>query len=104
MDLLTALISQTSYIAMLYEEDCNIAVGCKIANEYLGHLAGYTIGVTGIVRYIRIKYKMTYKFILTSKGWCIFVMTITGIAFIQTILQRYIYFQIYRKFSSSLTL
>ena len=103
MDLLTALISQTSYIAMLYEEDCNIAVGCKIANEYLGHLAGYTIGVTGIVRYIRIKYKMTYKSILTSKGWCIFVMTITCIAFIQTI-QTIYYFQIYREFSSSLTL
>ena len=65
MDLLTALISQTSYIAMLCEEDCNIAVGCKIADEYLGRLAGYTIGVTGIVRHIRIKYKMTYKSIWT---------------------------------------
>ena len=102
MDLLTALISQTSYIAMLYEDDCNIVVGCKIADEYLGRLAGYTIGVTGIVRHIRIKYKMTYKSILTSKGLDIFVMTITCIAFIQTILQRYIYFQIHRKFSNSL--
>ena len=50
----------------------------------MGRLAGYTIDLIAIDRYIRIKYKMNYKSILTSKGFGIIVMVITCIAFIKT--------------------
>ena len=50
----------------------------------MGRLAGYTIDLIAIDRYIRIKYKMNYKSVLTGKGFGIFVMVITCIAFIKT--------------------
>ena len=66
-DLLIALFVQSLFLAVIYDGACSVKIASIFLSNFLAHLSVYTIAVIGVDRFIRIKYKVNFKTILTSK-------------------------------------
>lgn len=67
-DLSITLLVQNLFLAVLFETDCIVKIASQFLSGFLVRLSAYTTGLTGIDRFIRIKYKITFRSILTSKS------------------------------------
>ena len=85
-DLAIASVAQTLFITEIYGANCTINVAYQLISRFLPRLSGYIIGVIGIDRYIRIRYKMNFKSILTTKLLIILMVLIFLIALTQVML------------------
>ena len=82
-DLAIASIAQTLFITEIYGASCVTNLTYQLVSRFLPRLSGYTIGVIGIDRYVRIRYKMNFKSILTTKLLIILMVLIFLIALTQ---------------------
>ena len=85
-DLAIALVAQTLFITEVYGANCVINLTYQLVSRFLPRLSGYIVGVIGIDRYIRIRYKMNFKSILTTKLLIFLMVLIFLIALTQVIL------------------
>ena len=67
-DLSIALLVQNLFLAVLFETDCIVKIASQFLSGFLVRLSAYTIGLIGVDRFIRIKYRMMFRSILTSKS------------------------------------
>ena len=84
-DLAIALVAQTLFITQIYGTNCTAFLVYELVSRFLPRLSGYIIGVIGIDRYIRIRYKM-YKMILTTRLLIILMVLVICIALTQAML------------------
>ena len=84
-DLAIALVAQTLFITQIYGTNCTAFLVYELVSGFLPRLSGYMIGVIGIDRYIRIRYKM-FKMILTTRLLIILMVLIICIALTQVML------------------
>ena len=75
-DLLIALFVQSLFLAVIYDKACSVKVASIFLSTFLAHLSAYTIAVMGVDRFVRIKYKVSYKAVLTSKFLSILVLIV----------------------------
>ena len=61
-------LSVSLFLAVLFETVCIVKVASQFFSGFLVRLFAYTIGLIGIDHFICIKYKMTFRSILTSKS------------------------------------
>ena len=85
-DLAIALVAQTLFITEIYGANCVINLTYQLVSRFLPRLSGYIVGVIGIDRYIRIRYKMNFKSILTTKLLIFLMVLIFLIALTQVML------------------
>ena len=55
-DLFTGVFAQNLLIAVIYKPKCLVKMISRFSSEFLTHLSGYTIAITGVDRYMRIKF------------------------------------------------
>ena len=75
-DLLIALFVQSLFLAVIYDKACSVKIVSIFLSTFLAHLSAYTIAVMGVDRFVRIKYKINYKAILTPKFLSILVLIV----------------------------
>ena len=85
-DLAIASVAQTLFIINIYGANCAANLTYQLVSRFLPRLSGYTIGVIGIDRYIRIRYKMNFKMILTTRFLIILMVLVLCVASIQAVL------------------
>ena len=85
-DLNIAITVQTFYITQMFSSNCSINLIYQLTSGFFPRASAYTIGLIGIDRYIRIKYKTTFKTILTTKFLIILVTSIYCLAMAQTLI------------------
>ena len=73
-DLLIASFVQTLFLAVIYDKACSVKISSIFLSTFLAHLSAYTIAIMGVVRFVRIKYKVSYKAVLTPKNLNIWVL------------------------------
>ena len=66
-EILIAFFVQNLHLVLIYDKTCSVTIASQFLSTFLLRLFGYTIGIIGVDRYIRIKYKMRFKSILTAK-------------------------------------
>ena len=85
-DLAIASVAQKLFIVKTYRASCITNLIYQLVSRFLPRLSGYIIGVTGIDRYVRIRYKMKFKMILTTRFLIILMVLILCVASIQAML------------------
>ena len=85
-DLAIASVAQTSFITQIYGANCTAFLVCQWACRFLPRLSVYMIGVTGIDRYVRIRYKMKFKVIMATRLLIILMVFIFCVTSIQVLL------------------
>ena len=66
-DLLTGAVAQNLFLAVLYSPSCLINSVTRSVSTFSTQLSGYTIAISGVDRFIRIKYYLKVNSILTSR-------------------------------------
>ena len=66
-DLLIALFVQSLFLVLIYDGACSVKIASIFISTFLAHLSAYTIAVIGVDRFIRIKYKVSFRTVLTPK-------------------------------------
>lgn len=54
-------------LAIIYDQACSIKIASIFLSTFLAHLSIYTTAVIGVDRFIWIKYKVSFKTVLTPK-------------------------------------
>ena len=85
-DLNIAVIAQTFYLVQLFSSNCSMNLVYQLTSGFFSRGSAYIIGLIGIDRYIRIRYKTTFKKILTTKFLIILVTSIYCLAMVQTLI------------------
>ena len=85
-DLAIASLAQTLFITQIYGTNCTAYLVYELVCRFLPRLSGYIIGVIGIDRYIRIRYKMKFKMILTNRLLITLMVLVFCIALTQVVL------------------
>ena len=85
-DLAIASIAQTLFITFIYGTNCIVFSVYQLVCRFLPRISGYMIGVIGIDRYVRIRYKMKFKMILTTRLLVILMVLIFCLASTQVVL------------------
>ena len=85
-DLAIASVAQTLFLTQIYGTNCTTYLVYELVSRFLPRISGYIIGVTGIDRYVRIRYKMKFKMILTTRLLIILMVLIFFIALTQVVL------------------
>ena len=65
-------------LAIIYDRAYSVKIASIFLSTFLAHLSIYTIAVIGVDRFIRIKYKVSFKTVLTPK--LLTVLTIVWLA------------------------
>ena len=84
-DILIALFVQNLYLAVIYGTTCFVKIASQFSLTFLSRLSGYTIGIIGVDRYVRIKYKMRFKSILTTKFMMNMIVLVWMTAFLHAV-------------------
>lgn len=66
-DILIALLTQSLFIAVLFDTKCSVKIASQFVSAFLSRVSGYTIALIGVDRFVRIKYGMSYTLLLTNK-------------------------------------
>ena len=66
-DVLIALLTQTLFIAVLFEAKCSVKITSQFVSTFTSRVSGYTIAVIGFDRFVSIKYGINYTLFLTNK-------------------------------------
>ena len=66
-DLFTGVFAQNLFIAVVYKQKCLVKMVSRFSSEFLTHLSGYTIAITGIDRYMRIKFYANLRALWTIR-------------------------------------
>ena len=66
-DILIALLTQTLFIAVLFETKCSVKITSQFVSTFTSRVSGYTIALIGFDRFVRIKYGVNYTLFLTNK-------------------------------------
>ena len=85
-DLNIAVLAQTFYLAQMFSSNCSMNLVYQLTSRFFPRVSAYIIGLIGIDRYIRIRYKTTFKTILTTKFLLILVTSICCLAMVQTLI------------------
>lgn len=88
-DVATALIVQTLQISVLFlplDPPCPVSLLTQFFSTALPRISGYTIGIIGLDRYVRVRYIMHFRKILTSKRAYILMSTVCVMSVINALL------------------
>ena len=85
-DLAIASIAQTLFITYIYGANCIVFSVYQLVCRFIPRISGYIIGVIGTDRYVRIRYKMKFKMILTTRLLVILMVLIFCVASTQVVL------------------
>lgn len=66
-DILIAFLTQSLFIAVLFDTKCSVKIASQFVSAFLSRVSGYTIALIGVDRFVRIKYGMSYTLLLTNK-------------------------------------
>ena len=66
-DLFTGVFAQNVFIAVFYKPKCLVKTVSRFSSEFLTHLSGYTIGIIGVDRYMRIKFHANLRALWTIR-------------------------------------
>lgn len=58
-------LSDLLIASFVYDKACSVKISSIFLSTFLAHLSAYTIAIMGVVRFVRIKYKVSYKAVLT---------------------------------------
>ena len=79
-DLLLALLVETLFIVVIFKTNCTVKFISQFIAAFLVHLSAYTIALIGIDRFLRIKYKMTFRSLLTTKSVMLMIVLVWVLA------------------------
>lgn len=82
-DLLVGIFVQNLFTSLLFEENCLVSSISQFFSVFFTHLSGYTIAITGMDRYVRIKFYANVKAIWSIKV----VLTSISVAFFFALFQ-----------------
>ena len=66
-DLLIGVIGQNLFAALFFHKNCFLQAAFRSLSMFLIHLSGYTTGIIGIDRYVRIKHYASFKTLWTKR-------------------------------------
>ena len=106
-DLLIALLVETLFIVVIFKTNCAVKVTSQFIAAFLARLSAYTIALIGIDRFVRIKYKMTFRAILTTKSVMLMIFLVWVLALTNAVITTFgilVNKRVARTISSSLDL
>lgn len=83
---LIALFVQRLFLAVIYHRACSVEIASILLFTFLAHLSVYTIAVIGVDRFIRIKYKVSFRTVLTPKYLTVLTFIVWLAALIHTVI------------------
>ena len=83
---LIVLFVQRLFLAVIYHRACSVEIASILLFTFLAHLSVYTIAVIGVDRFIRIKYKVSFRTVLTPKYLTVLTFIVWLAALIHTVI------------------
>lgn len=88
-DLLIALLVETLFIVVIFKTNCAVKATSQFIAAFLARLSAYTIALIGIDRFLRIKYKMTFRTILTAKSVMLMIVLVWVLALTNAVITTF---------------
>ena len=80
------VFGQNLFVALFFQKDCSLQTAFRSLSVFLMHLSGYTIGIIGIDRYVRIKHYASFKALWTKRAVLSLICAVLLLALFQVLL------------------